>query len=52
MKVLPFRLIKLPGHVMKRARQLVVRLADTHPALEVLMLVRQHVAALAATPAG
>ncbi len=52
MKALRFRLINLPGLVMYRARQLVVRIAGTLEDVSLLLAIRQRIAALAATSPG
>lgn len=51
MKALRFALIAVPGRVLERGRQLFVRLAGKHPALEWLVEMRRKLQALAAAPA-
>jgi len=43
MKALRFSLINLPGRVLDHARELVVRLANRHPSLEMLLAARQRI---------
>jgi len=52
LKALRFGLFALPGRVLSHARRLVVRLAQGHPALELLIAARQRILAWAinATP--
>jgi hypothetical protein len=52
MKAIRFALIHLPAWVRDRARQLVVRLSQGHPSLEILLMMRQKIMALAETPSG
>ena len=47
-KAIRFHLIQLPGRVLSRAGQLFVHLRDTHPSLEVLLVARHRILALAA----
>jgi hypothetical protein len=48
LKAIRFHLIQLPGRVLSRARQLFVHLRGTHPSLEILLVARQKILALAA----
>lgn len=43
MKAMRFSLIKLPGRVLKHARELIVRLAKGHPCFEVLIAARKKI---------
>lgn len=52
MKALRFHLINLPGRVMERSRQLLIRLAGDHPSLDVLLLARQRIMDLAHVSSG
>lgn len=47
LKALRFHLVCLPGRVLTRARQLLVRVRHDHPALEVLLGARQRILTLA-----
>ena len=50
MKAVRFALIALPGRVVRRSRELIIRLARGHPSYELLLRVRQRILALAAEP--
>jgi hypothetical protein len=47
MKALRFSLINLPGRIIERARQLMIRITRGHPSLPVLLEVRQRIMELA-----
>jgi len=47
MKALRFSLISLPGRIITRARQLVIRITRGHPSLAVLLQARQRIMELA-----
>ncbi len=49
LKAIRFGFINLAGRLMNRARQLIIRLSEGHPAFEVLMEVRRRLRALWAT---
>lgn len=50
LKAVRFALITLPGRVIQRGRQLLVRLSQGHPSLTVLIMARQRILAGAAAP--
>lgn len=50
MKAIRFAVINLPGRVMKRARQLVVRIAAEHPSLPLLVRARERILEMARAP--
>jgi hypothetical protein len=52
MKALRFRLISLPGRVIRHARQLIIRLGAEAQALRAIITARQTIRALARGPAG
>jgi hypothetical protein len=52
MKAIRFQLINLPGRVMERSRQLLIRLAADHPSLEVVLSARQRIMELSYAPSG
>lgn len=47
MKTIRFSLINLPGHIVERSRQLMIRITKGHPSLEVLLHARQKIMGLA-----
>jgi hypothetical protein len=49
LKAIRFGLINLAGRVVSRARQLIIRLSEAHPAYELLVEVRQRMRELCAT---
>lgn len=51
-KAIRFALINLPGRIVKRARQLIIRIAKGHPSFDLLIDARLKIAALAQLPAG
>jgi hypothetical protein len=52
MKGLRFSLINLPGRIMEGARQLVIRIAQGHPSLTILIEARQRIMELGYAPSG
>lgn len=48
LKAIRFGLVKLAGRVVRRARQLIIRLREGHPAYELLVEVRRRIATLCA----
>ena len=50
MKALRFALITLSGRVMRRSRRLIIRLADGHPGLDLVLAARRTILALARGP--
>ena len=52
MKATRFSLINLPGRIIDHARELVIRLANGHPSLKVLLDARQKIMALGCVPSG
>jgi hypothetical protein len=52
LKALRFGLINLPGRLLLRARSLIIRLAQDHPALCILQEARGRIAALVPEPSG
>ena len=52
MKALRFSLINLPGRIIEGARQLVIRIAQGHPSLTVLLEARQRIMELGHAPSG
>ena len=47
MKAIRFSLITLPGRIIERSRELIIRIAKGHPSLEVLLNARQRIMELA-----
>lgn len=43
MKAIRFHLINLPGRIMEKSRQLLIRLAQDHPSFDVLLSARQRI---------
>ena len=52
MKAIRFSLINLPGRIMTRGRELIIRIAKAHPSLEILLAGRQRIMELARAPSG
>lgn len=52
LKAIRFHLIHLPGRLVKRSRQLVVRIAKGHPSFRLLVDARQTISQLLPAPAG
>ncbi len=52
MKAIRFHLINLPGRVIKRSRQLLIRLAADHPSFEIVLSARQRIMELGYAPSG
>jgi hypothetical protein len=52
LKAIRFALINLPGRIMERSRQLIVRLACGHPSNEILLDARKKMLCLANAPPG
>lgn len=50
LKALRFHFINLPGRVFLRARRLVIRIAGSHPSLELLIAARGRILSLARSP--
>jgi len=52
LKAIRFALINLPGRIVERSRQLIVRLAYGHPSNEILLDARKRILCLANVPPG
>jgi len=52
MKAIRFSIIQLPGRVVERSRDLILRLTKNHPSLGLLIEARRRIAMLAPIPAG
>lgn len=52
MKAIRFTLINIPGRIVKRSRELVIRLVKNHPALALFLEVRSRIMALVLIPSG
>ena len=52
MKAIRFSIINLPGRVIKRSRQLLLRLSQGHPSLKMLIDARKRIAMLQTVPSG
>jgi hypothetical protein len=52
MKAIRFHLINLPGRIMERSRQLLIRLAADHPSFEIVLSARQRIMELGYAPSG
>jgi hypothetical protein len=52
MKALRFSLVAIPGRIVERSRELMIRLVKGHPALDLLILARSRIQALSGMPAG
>ena len=52
MKAIRFSIINLPGRVIKRSRELILRLSKGHPSLQLLVDVRKRIAMLQTIPSG
>ena len=52
LKAIRFSLINLPGRIIERSRQLIIRLTRNDMALELLLAARRRIQALASLPAG
>ena len=52
MKAMRFSLIKLPGRVLKHARELIIRLTKDHPCFAMLVAARKKIMLLQTTPSG
>jgi hypothetical protein len=50
MKAIRFLLINVPGRIVEKARQLYLRLSRGHPALELLVRMRERIRQLASSP--
>ena len=50
MKAIRFLLINVPGRIVRKARQLYLRLSSEHPALELLIRARERIRELASSP--
>jgi hypothetical protein len=51
-KAIRFHLINLPGRIMERSRQLLIRLAQDHPSFDMLLSARQRIMRLAYVSSG
>ena len=49
MKAIRFSLINLPGRIIERSRELIIRITKGHPSLEVLLFARQRIMELASS---
>ena len=52
MKKFRFKLINIPGRIIKRSRSLLLRLSASHPSFDLLVTIRQRLRALLPVPAG
>jgi hypothetical protein len=52
MKAIRFSLINIPGRIVERSRQLVIRLVKGHPAFELYLEARRRIVGLIPVPAG
>jgi len=52
MKAIRFSFINLPGRVLKRSRELIVRLVKRHPSMELLLEARRRIMELVPEPSG
>jgi hypothetical protein len=52
MKAIRFSLINIPGRIVERSRQLIIRLVKGHPAFELYLEARRRIAGLIPVPAG
>jgi len=52
MKAMRFSLIKLPGRVLKHARELIIRLTKDHPCFDMLIAARKKIMLLQTVPSG
>ncbi len=52
MKAIRFSIINLPGRVIKRSRQLILRISKGHPSFNLLIAARKRIAMLEAAPSG
>jgi hypothetical protein len=50
MKAIRFSLITIPGRIVERSRELIIRLVKGHPALELYLEARRRIMAMAFTP--
>ena len=50
MKAIRFSLINIPGRIVERSRELIIRLVKGHPALELYLEARQRIRAMAFVP--
>jgi hypothetical protein len=50
MKAIRFSLITIPGRIVERSRELIIRLVKGHPALELYLEARRRIRALAFVP--
>jgi len=52
MKAIRFSIINLPGRVVKRSRQLILRISKGHPSFNLLIAARKRIAMLETAPSG
>ena len=52
MKAIKFSIINIPGKVLERSRELLLRLPQGHPAYEMLIAARKKIAMLQQAPSG
>jgi len=52
MKAIRFSFISLPGRIVERSRQLIIRLVKGHPAYDLLLEARGRILALDRLPSG
>jgi hypothetical protein len=52
MKAIRFSIINIPGRILKRSRELVLRLSKGHPCFNVLVGARERIALLEGLPSG
>lgn len=52
MKAIRFSLINIPGRIVERSRELIIRLIKGHPAFDLFLEARNRIMALVPAPAG
>ena len=52
MKAIPFSFINIPGRIVERSRELIIRLVKDHPAVDLFLEARSRIMALVPVPSG
>ena len=52
MKAIRFSFINIPGHIVERSRELIIRLVKGHPAVDLLLEARSRIMALVPVSSG
>jgi hypothetical protein len=52
MKAIRFSFINIPGRIVERSRELIIRLVKDHPAIDLLIEARCRIMALVPVPSG